>query len=98
MFFHLLSPAHAQYRQSPWNTFLGDCSWAEAFLEDKSRKSVRWAPLHFLNAFLRAVGQVRRKTTYSPNKDRLLSNDLRLDLTKLCRYLDKVLEFKKPLN
>ncbi len=40
---------------------LGDCSLVDDILDEKRVKSVRWAPAHFANTFLRAVGQVRQK-------------------------------------
>ena len=51
------------FAQNPWNTFLGDCSVVDEYLLDKPSTSLKWAPLHYLNVFLRAVGQVRRQPT-----------------------------------
>ena len=44
--------------KNPWNTILGDCSVVDEYLMDKDPKSLKWAPMHFVNVFLRAVGQV----------------------------------------
>lgn len=53
----LSSPKKKSYLlQNPWNTFLGDCSVVDAYLMDKPILSL-WFPLHYLNVFLRAVGQ-----------------------------------------
>ena len=46
-------------RQNPWNTVLGDCSVVDEYLLDKDPTDIKWAPLHYVNTFLRAVGQVR---------------------------------------
>jgi hypothetical protein len=43
--------------QNPWNTYLGDCSVANEYLNDKPINATWFVP-HYLNAFLRAVGQV----------------------------------------
>ena len=44
-------------KQNPWNTWLGDCSVVDAYLMDKPI-NVKWFLAHYLNVFLRAVGQV----------------------------------------
>lgn len=45
-------------KQNPWNTWLGDCSVVDAYLLDKP-VNAKWFLAHYLNVFLRAVGQVR---------------------------------------
>ena len=42
--------------QNPWNTYLGDCSVVDEYLNDKPVFSA-WFAAHYLNVFLRAVGQ-----------------------------------------
>ena len=42
--------------QNPWDTYLGDCSVVDEYLADKPVRSA-WLPAHYLNVFLRAVGQ-----------------------------------------
>ncbi|TRY69135.1 hypothetical protein TCAL_02513 [Tigriopus californicus] len=51
-----MSRVRRRTSQNPWNTFLGDCSVVDAYLMDKPILSL-WFPLHYLNVFLRAVGQ-----------------------------------------
>jgi len=47
-----------QYRsKNPWNSFLGDCSVIDQYLLDKPIYSFKWFVPHYLNVFLRAVGQ-----------------------------------------
>ena len=47
-----------KFQRNPWNVFLGDCSVVTTYLADKPLTSLSWAPVHVLNIFLRAVGQV----------------------------------------
>ena len=49
-----------KFQRNPWNVFLGDCSVVTTYLADKPVTSLTWAPVHVLNIFLRAVGQVNR--------------------------------------
>ena len=42
--------------QNPWDTYLGDCSVVDEYLADKPVRSA-WLLAHYLNVFLRAVGQ-----------------------------------------
>ena len=49
--------------QLPWNTFLGDCSVVDEYLLDKP-VNLKWGLAHFLNVFLRAVGQVRKRLKF----------------------------------
>ena len=47
-----------KFQKNPWNVFLGDCPVVTTYLADKPVTSLTWAPVHVLNIFLRAVGQV----------------------------------------
>ena len=49
-----------KFQRNPWNVFLGDCPVVTTYLADKPVTSLTWAPVHVLNIFLRAVGQVWR--------------------------------------
>ena len=44
--------------QNPWNSILGDCSVIDQCLVDKPILSLKWFIPHYLNGFLRAIGQV----------------------------------------
>ena len=48
----------SKFQRNPWNVFLGDCPVVTTYLADKPVTSLPWAPVHVLNIFLRAVGQV----------------------------------------
>lgn len=49
-------------QHNPWSLYLGDCPVVTSYLRDKPLLSPVWSPLHILNIFLRAVGQVRSRT------------------------------------
>ena len=49
-------------QHNPWSLYLGDCPVVTSYLRDKPLLSPVWSPLHILNIFLRAVGQVRTRT------------------------------------
>ena len=46
------------FQQNPWNVYLGDCAVVTSYLRDKPLLSLVWSPIHVINIFLRAVGQV----------------------------------------
>ena len=48
----------SKLQHNPWNVYLGDCSVVSNFLSNKPLLSLKWTPLHTINIFLRAVGQV----------------------------------------
>ena len=48
----------SKLQHNPWNVYLGDCSVVSQFLSNKPLLSLKWTPLHTINIFLRAVGQV----------------------------------------
>ena len=45
------------FQSNPWNSFLGDCSVVDQYLAEKPI-SLKWFFAHYINVFLRAVGQV----------------------------------------
>ena len=45
-------------QHNPWNIYLGDCAVVTSYLKDKPLISLKWSPIHVINIFLRAVGQV----------------------------------------
>ena len=47
----------SKFQHNPWNVYLGDCPVVTTYLADKPVASIKWAPLHTFNIFLRAVGQ-----------------------------------------
>ena len=49
-------------QHNPWSLYLGDCPVVTSYLRDKPLLSPVWSPLHIINIFLRAVGQVRSRT------------------------------------
>ena len=48
---------HLIFQSNPWNSFLGDCSVIDKYLSEKP-VSFKWGLAHYVNVFLRAVGQV----------------------------------------
>ena len=46
------------FQHNPWNVYLGDCAVVTSYLKDKPLISIKWSPIHVINIFLRAVGQV----------------------------------------
>ena len=46
-------------QHNPWNVYLGDCPVVTSYLKDKPLISLKWSPIHVINIFLRAVGQVK---------------------------------------
>lgn len=48
----------SKMQHNPWNTYLGDCAVVSKYLSNKPLLSIKWTPLHVVNIFLRAVGQV----------------------------------------
>ena len=49
-------------QHNPWNVYLGDCTVVTSYLKDKPLISLKWSPIHVINIFLRAVGQVKMKS------------------------------------
>lgn len=43
--------------RNPWNVYLGDCAIVDSYLRTRPVCNLRWFPLHFINIFLRSVGQ-----------------------------------------
>ena len=52
-----LSHLLINFQSNPWNSFLGDCSVVDQYLAEKPI-SLKWFFAHYVNVFLRAVGQV----------------------------------------
>ena len=47
-----------ELQHNPWRVYLGDCPVVTTYLANRPVSSLTWGPLHVLNIFLRAVGQV----------------------------------------
>ena len=52
-------------QHNPWNVYLGDCAVVTSYLKDKPLISLAWSPIHVINIFLRAVGQVTMLSVFN---------------------------------